>query len=212
MSTLIDLTFTPGGDLRFQCTADRRTVALKSQETAYTGVVYDLSMSSMTGTYLDLPGHIQETDNGVDAATYRLERLYRRRAVVIHLDREDGSGAVTGAELDRACPTKIRAGDALIVNALGARPCYAIAERSVFLDHSAVDWIIASGTELLVSDIYESRRLEGVFLSLFRAGIAAVCMPVNLERLTAPEVLLTLLPLPLAGVTQIPCRMVAEVE
>ncbi|MDD3117716.1 MAG: cyclase family protein, partial [Victivallales bacterium] len=176
MTQLIDLTFRPGGDARFGFEAVRRTVALQSPGTAYTGVIYDLSMSSMTGTYLDLPGHILETDDGVDAASYPLEALYRRPAVVIHLNREDGSGAVTAAELQAACPQPIRPGQALIINALGARPCHAIAERSVYLDRSAVAWIIASGIKLLVADVYESRQLDGVFLALFRAGIAVVCI------------------------------------
>jgi len=212
MQRIIDLTFPSCGDPSHRIDVIRSTIALHSPGTAYTGVVYELQASSMAGTYLDLPGHILETDDGVDIATYPLDRLYRRRAVVIRLHRTSESGPVTGAELQAACPVKIFPGDALIINALGTLRWDEIAGRSVYLSADAVEWIIASGIDLLFSDIYESRRLDGVFLALFRAGIATLCAPANLHELTAPEVKLTLLPLPVRGVTQIPCRVVAELE
>ena len=59
---------------------------------SYTAVVYDFAHDSMVGTYLDLPGHIIETDDGQDAATQPLERFYRLQASVLHLCREDGRG------------------------------------------------------------------------------------------------------------------------
>ena len=166
----------------------------------------------MAGTYLDFPGHIAETDDGQDAANYPLEKLYRRRALVIRLDRQDNSGGVTATELASACQAEIRNGDALIVNALGDRQFYGINERSVFFGQDAVEWIIGQGVELLVSDIYESKALAGVFYKLFQAGISTVCLPVNLNRLTVPEIKLTVMPLPVRGITQIPCRVVAEMN
>jgi kynurenine formamidase len=76
----------------------------------------------------------------------------------------------------------------------------------------AVEWIIGQGVELLVSDIYESKALAGVFYKLFKAGISTVCNPVNMDQLTVPEVKLTVMSLPVRGVTQIPCRVVAEIS
>lgn len=208
---IIDLTFepgkAPGGFLKTQ----RNNICLSSPGIEYTGVVYEFTMSSMAGTYLDLPGHIAETDDGQDAANYPLGKLYRRRAVVIRLDRPDGSGGVTGAALASACPAEIRPGDALIVNALGQRQFYEINERSVFLEQDAVEWIIGKQVELLVSDIYESASLSGVFYKFFEAGISTVCHPVNLNKLAFPEIKLTVMPLPVRGVTQIPCRVVTEI-
>jgi kynurenine formamidase len=209
---IIDLTFEPGREPGGLFKATRNDVSLKSPGVEYTGVVYEFTMSSMAGTYLDLPGHIAETNDGQDAANYPLEKLYRRRAVVIRLDRQDNSGGVTATELARACQMKIRKGDALIVNALGNRQFYEINERSVFFELDAVEWIIEQGVELLVSDIYESKALAGVFYKLFQARISTVCLPVNLNRLTVLEIKLTVLPLPVRGVTQIPCRVVAEME
>lgn len=207
---IIDLTFEPGIEPGKFFKTTRKDVCLKSPGVQYTGVVYEFIMSSETGTYLDLPGHIAETDDGQDIANYPLEKLYRRRAVVIRLDRKDQSGGVTGAELEKVCKTEIKPGDALIVNALGNRQFYEIEYRSVFFELDAVDWIIAKKVELIVSDIYESVELNGVFYQFFKAGISAVCLPVNLNKLNVPEIKLTVLPLPVRGVTQIPCRVVAE--
>ena len=209
---IIDLTFEPGKTPSGFFKTQRNDIHLKSPGIEYTGIVYEFSMSSMAGTYIDFPGHIAETDDGQDAANYPLEKLYRRRAVVIRLDRLDNSGGVTAMELASACPAKIRPGDALIVNALGKRQFYEINGRSVFFEMDAVEWIIAQKVELLVSDIYESKALAGVFYKLFKAGISTVCLPVNMNKLTVPELKLTVMPLPVRGVTQIPCRVVAEIS
>jgi kynurenine formamidase len=165
----------------------------------------------MVGTYLDLPGHIRETDDGLDAAGLPLEGLYRVEASVLHMDRGDGSGGVSGEDLERAGPGAVPGG-ALVINALGARRFDEVAFRSVWLETSAVRWIRDSGVRLLVSDIYESPGLHGVFYDLFRAGISTVCHPVDLHRLSAPRGRLTVLPVRIAGVTQLPCRVVAEWE
>ena len=208
----IDLTFEPGRVPGGFFKTQRNDIRLKSPGVEYTGVVYEFTLSSMAGTYIDFPGHIAETDDGQDAANYPLEKLYRRRALVIRLDRQDNSGGVTATELASACQAEIRNGDALIVNALGDRQFYEINERSVFFEQDAVEWIIGQGVELLVSDIYESKALAGVFYKLFQARISTVCLPVNLNRLTVPEIKLTVMPLPVRGITQIPCRVVAEME
>lgn len=175
----------------------------------YTGMVYHFRHNGMAGTYLDLPGHIKETADGFDAANYPVEKLFRVEATVIRLDRAGGSGAVTAAELEAVCPRPFR-GQALVLNALGARRFDAIESRSVWLGRDARRWIINQHIHLLVSDIYESQALEGVFLELFRAGVATVCQPVNLSALVTPYVRLTALPARFETATQLPCRVVAE--
>jgi kynurenine formamidase len=175
----------------------------------YTGMVYHFRHNSMVGTYIDFPGHIKETMDGFDAANYPVEKLFRLEATVIHLDRAGGSGAVTAAELKDACPHPFR-GQALVLNALGARRFDAIESRSVWLGRDARRWIIERQIHLLVSDIYESQALEGVFPDLFGAGIATVCLPINLPALTTPYVRLTALPARFETATQLTCRVVAE--
>lgn len=201
---LVDLTFESGVE------SEEYRLNMESPGGKYTGVCYNFKINSMAGTYLDFPGHIAETDDGQNAKNYPLEKLYRRPAKVIHLNRT--AGAVTAEDLEEACSRKPEKGDALIINALGKLRFDEIPARSVYLDRSAVEWIIGQEVELLISDIYESTKLEGVFYYLFEAGISTVCYPVNMDKLNAKEVKITILPLPVEGVTQIPCRIIAEME
>jgi len=208
MGTLVDLTLS----IPAQPANGAAVVTLEEMRVQhYTGMIYHFRHNGMVGTYLDLPGHIKETADGFDAANYPLEKLFRVEATVIHLERAGGSGAVTAAELAAACPVPFR-GQALVLNALGTRRFDAIESRSVWLGPDARRWIIERNIHLLVSDIYESKTLEGVFLELFRAGIATVCLPINLSALTTPYVRLTALPARFETATQLPCRVVAELS
>ena len=182
-------------------------VPLASQETRYTGMVYDLALNSMCATYIDFPGHIKETSDGYDASNYPVERLWQQETIVVHLDRKSGSGAVTGDELAAAAGGTPQV-PCVLLNALGATDAWGIEMRSVWLDFSALDWIIATGCHLFISDIYESQRLHGVFQVLFGHHISTVCDPVGLAALPA-RVASTVLFQPVPGMTQIPCRLIA---
>ena len=138
-----------------------------------------------------------------------MEEYYRVRCSRIRMDRESGSGAVSGPALENAFGGKIST-PALMINALGEKDPRQIEERSVYLDDSAVEWIIASGVRLLLSDIYESQALEGVFLKLFSAGVTCVCMPRRMSLVKENEFLLSVIFMNVPGVTQIPCRILAE--
>lgn len=188
---------------------ERSERKLQSGNVSYTGVLYKTTADGMTGSYIDFPGHIAETDNGICAANFPVEDLFRIPATVIHLDHKEGDGAVGADELIAALGGRSVA-DALIINALGHKEPTDIELRSVYLDESAVDWIINSKCKVLVSDIYESKAIHGVFLKLFKAGISTICLPVNLWKLTAPQVELTALFPKIPQVTQLPCRVVAE--
>jgi hypothetical protein len=177
-----------------------------------TAMLYDFTHGGMVGSYLDLPGHLRETDDGLTAENYPLERLYEVPAVVAHLPRAGAPGKITAAELEAACPVR-PAGGALIVHALGEQSFYEMNPgQSVALTREAVHWMADCGIHLLVSDVYEHHtEKEGVFLHLFRAGIATVCLPINLGQLPAQIKLTVLAPrYPLA--TQFPCRVVARVD
>ena len=205
--SLIDLScpFPPG-------TAEKvriREVPLKSEQTAYTGMVYDFSLNSMDGSYIDLPGHIKETDDGRRGDNVPPDPFYRVPCSVIRLNRTNRSGAVSASELEQAFGGKVMT-PALMINALGSLEPDEIELRSVWLDSSAVDWIIGSGVRLLVSDIYESPRLEGVFLKLFKAGVSTVCEPRHMSRIRKKTVELTVMFPNIPGMTQIPCRILAD--
>ena len=186
---------------------------IRSGGAAYTGMVYHFAHDSMVGTYIDFPGHIKETDDGLDAENYPLCDLFRVEASVVHLDRVGGTGAVSADELAAAWQAPVGPFGALIVNALGRRRFDDIPERSVWFAPDAVEWIIETGARLLVSDIYESTpELTGVFNCLFEAGVSTVCCPINLHFLTSATVKLTVLPARFRTVTQLPCRAVAELN
>ena len=186
-----------------------REVPLRSAQTAYTGMVYDFETNSMDGSYIDFPGHIRETDNGERADNVPLEKFYRVPCSVIRLDRKSGSGAVGAEELERAFGGRVTT-PALMINALGTLESNEMDSRSVWLDDSALDWIIASGVHLLVSDIYESKALHGVFLKLFAAGVSTVCDPRGMSRIRGKIVELTVLFPKVPVLTQIPCRILAD--
>ena len=184
-------------------------IPLKSAQTAYTGMVYDFELNSMDGSYIDLPGHIKETDDGQRADNVPLEQFYRMPCSVIRLNKTNRSGAVSALELEQAFGGKVTT-PALMINALGTLEPDEIDQRSVWLDFSALDWMISCGIRLLVSDIFESQSLDGVFLKLFKAGISTVCEPRHMSRITKKIVELTVLFPNIPGLAQIPCRILAD--
>ncbi len=186
-----------------------REVPLKSEKTRYTGVVYTLNCHlTMLGSYIDFPGHIKETDDGVTAATVDLADFANMDCAVIKLDRAHQPGGITAEDLEKAYggvpDTK-----AVIINVLGTLSPFDIPQRSVYLELDAIEWLKKTPCKLLVSDVYESTALCGVFLKLFEAGIATVCEPANLYKLPSGKVKLTVL-FPKIPITQLPCAMVAE--
>ncbi|MBR2365297.1 MAG: cyclase family protein [Lentisphaeria bacterium] len=207
--TITDLTMDFTGE-RFAPEIKKEKLFLKSGKTEYTGVVYTLTHDGMSGTYIDFPGHIAETDNGATAENYPVEDLYRVKADVIRFHKQSGDGAVNGEDLEKALPADREKCKILVINALGEKNPKDIEERSVYLSDSAVEWIIRNNYTLVVSDIYESQALHGVFLKLFAAGISTVCMPVNLYKLPEKQIWLTVLFAKMPSVTQLPCRVVAE--
>ena len=187
-------------------------VPLHSDKTQYTGEIWHLKCDSMVGTYLDLPGHILETDDGKRGSNLDVADFYRVPATVLHLNRQDASGAITGADLNAANQGKSTTRRFLIIHALADKlNPHDIKWRSVYLDASAVQWIIDSGCQVLISDVYESVKLEGVFLRLFKAGVSTVCEPVDLYKLNdcqEPLITISFPPIPIA---QLPITLTAEI-
>jgi hypothetical protein len=200
---LIDLTLTWS-----PVETEEQLVPLKSENTAYTGVVYDFRFSSMSGSYIDFPGHIHETDDGMHTGNLPLADLYRVPATLLRPKRS-GYG-ITAAELEEARGNLLPTPCLVIHGKAGTD--VPLISREIYLTMGAVYWIIDSGCRLLVSDSYESERLDGVFLKLFEAGISTVCMPVNLDRLISQLMKITVFTPLLDGIVQVPCRIAAEIE
>ena len=186
----------------------QQEVALKSDKTEYTGVVYNISTSTMMGSYIDFPGHIRETDDGVNGANSDLADFTNMSAAVIRFDRAGEPGGITAEDLENAYGG-VPDTQAVIINALGSVSSFDIPPRSVYLTLDAVEWLKKTPCKVLVSDIYESTALEGVFLKLFEGGISTVCEPANLHKLPAGKVKLTV-HFAKIPITQLPCTLVAE--
>ena len=188
-------------------------IPLKSDRTAYTGMVYHYRHGSMETTYLDLPGHIAETDDGQNAQNFDLLSYYRQKALLLRITPPADEYGITPADLDKALAGR-EWQKWIVINALGNRADGYQPARKIYLTLEAVDHLIKNGVKLLFSDSWESPRLDGVFLRLFDSGVSAVCNLVNLNKLPADkEFLLTLnfLPYP-GGVTQIPATVIAEIN
>ncbi len=200
---LIDLTL-PWNTIE----SEEQFVPLRSDRTAYTGVVYDFRLNSMTGSYIDFPGHIRETANGMHAGNFPLSGLYRVPATLLRPKRS-GYG-ITSSELAEA-RGNLPPTPCLVIHGRAGSDIPLIS-RQIYLTMEAVGWIIDSGCRLIVSDTYESENLDGVFLKLFGAGISTVCMPVNLDRLSSSVMKITVFTPLLDGFVQIPCRIAAEID
>lgn len=185
---------------------------LKSSQTAYTGMIYHFRHGSMETSYLDLPGHIAETDDGRHAGNIDLREFFRREAALIRLTPREGEYAVSAAELEQAMQGRTWR-EWMVINALGVCDDGYAPERRVSLSMEAVDLIIRKGVKVLFSDVWESRRLEGVFLRLFDSGVSTVCNLSGLHELPADrEFRITVSFLPYPGeVTQIPVSVLAEI-
>ena len=187
-------------------------IPLKSEKTAYTGMVYHFRYGSMDTSYLDLPGHIAETDDGRHAKNSNLLDFYRRKAALLRITPPAAEYGITPEDLEKA-----RNGrpwqEWMVINALGKKPDGYEPSRRIYLTLDSVDYLARNGVKYLFSDAWESPRLDGVFLRLFDAGVSGICNLVNLDKLPDDrEFLLTMSFIPYPGeVTQIPVTVIAEI-
>ena len=189
-------------------------IPLKSDRTAYTGMVYHFRHGSMETSYLDLPGHIAETDDGFHAKNVNLLDYYRRKTRLLRISVPAGQEyGITPDDLDKALGEREWL-PWMVINALGEQNDGYQPGRKIYLTLEAVDHLAKNGVKVLFSDAWESPRLDGVFLRLFDAGVSAVCNLVNLNKLPADrDFFLTMSFLPYPGnVTQIPASVIAETE
>jgi len=207
---LIDLTYPMQESYKDKPAVAPSLVPIKVRGGSFKALIYDFNWGSMMGSYIDFPGHIRETDDGIDAQNAPLETLYEIPACVIHLKRRGSPGPVSAEELEKESREVPEEGG-LIIHALGPKQFYEVEPDSVFFGKSAIEWIIDKKIKLIVSDVYENHKNpEGVFVEFFKAGIATVCLPVNLQEITKNPVKLTALCVRAKGVTQLPCRVLVR--
>ncbi len=200
---LIDLTL-PWDTMEIK----EKLIPLKSEKISYKAVVYDFKLNSMTGSYIDFPGHILETADGMNAGNFPLSDFYRVPATFLR-PRRSGN-AISANELEEAHGKSLKTPCLVIHGKAGTK--IPLISRQICLSMDAVDWIINYGCKLLISDSYESENLDGVFLKLFKAGISTVCMPANLDKINSDKMKISVITPLLNDMVQVPCRIIAEIE
>ena len=175
----------------------------------YTGVIYDFSLSSMSGTYLDFPGHIEEFDDGRNAANYPLKKLFLVETTVIRLKRKGLPREIDGKELEDAGIAVKTPGLLIKVDHWNLASPEEIAQAP-FYGKSAIRWVVSKRINLFISNVYENHAdRQGIFVEFFRAGITCVCVPANLDRITRERIRICAIPLKISGAVQLPCRLLA---
>ena len=208
---IIDLTFPVGATGEKTPEHETYIVKLPIKGDTYDGVCHRFQWHSMTGTYLDFPGHIAEFDDGADAANYPLDRLFMVDTTFIRLDREGRAREITAAELDET-GIQVRGG-ALFIHARGETPWHESPGDIPYYDPSAIEWIISKDIHLFLSDVYEKHPdQQGIFVELFRHRISCVCCMVGLDQIRQERVKVCAIPIAAPGVKQVPCRLLVVEE
>lgn len=175
----------------------------------YKGVIYDFSLSSMAGTYLDFPGHIEEFDDGKDAVNYPLKKLFLVETTVIRLKRKGLPREIDGRELEGAGVAVKTPGLLIKVDDWNLSAPQEIVQAP-FYGKSAIRWVVSKKINLFISNVYENHvDRQGIFVEFFRAGITCVCIPANLDRITRERIKICAVPLKIPGAVQSPCRLLA---
>jgi arylformamidase len=170
---------------------------------------YDLSIPSHTGTYFETSSHVFR--DGKDTDTFPVDRLVAPGAC---LAPRAAGRCITAAALDACVPSASRGelrGCCLLVRAdfreLGTHS---------YFSRDAAAWMRDAGVGIMGSDTpgYDTGfdSPTGFFVELFEAGIPIIANVANLERLPARGFTVAVLPLAVAGVCTVPCRVIAIME
>jgi len=196
-------------DLSVPCGKDTPgfTVALQGGLPVYCGHecrAYDLSILSHHGTYFETSSHLFR--DGRDTADVPLDRLI---VPGVRLDVRGCGRRIAAADLERI------AGDAPLPRGCGLllRASAPPGEAHRYFSRDAAQWMADRRVALMGSDtpLYDSgfENPTGFFIDLFRAEIPIVANIVNLDLLPRDGFTLIVLPLSIAGVCTVPCRVVA---
>lgn len=178
-------------------------------EEIYKGIIHNFTLSSMSGTYIDFPGHIKEFDDGFDAGNYPVEKLFMVDATLIRLNRKGSAREISAEELQSTGIRKIGTG-CLIIDTGWEQVHHRDTEGIYFYGKDAIKWIISQPIHLFISDVYENHsEPRGIFVELFKAGISTVCLPVNLWKISQKKIKVCVFPLRVPGAVQVPCRLFA---
>ena len=187
-------------------TLRNRIVPLKQADgLEYNGICTDGEFVATSGSYIDFPGHIDITDDQRTAATVDICDYYRQKTFLIRPE-VNADNAITAQALQKAISNMPQDTTMLIINSPAGM-------GKSHLTLEAADAICNLNLRCLISDTYEKAAYEGVFMHLFRGGVACVCIPDNLDQLPEQQSFFcSVIFLPIPGAVQLPCRVIAELE
>lgn len=197
-------------DLTKEITEDfeTRLVDIKFSGKTYHAPVHNFQLSSMSGTYIDFPGHIREFDDGFDSSNYPVEKLFMVDATLLRLNRAGKDREIHREELE-SCSVEIDT-PAVIVDSGWNNSGKKNQDEIYFFGKDAIQWFISKKIYLFVSDVYENHKEpRGIFVEFFKAGILTVCNPCNLHKIREQKLKLCVFPLKIPGAVQLPCRVIA---
>jgi kynurenine formamidase len=178
-----------------------------------------ISVSTVTGTYLEAGSHVLEGGRNLDS--YSIADFIKPAAIV-RLPRQKEKALVQADLLEKHAP-RISRGDALIVDAgwggMWNKPGYVLSCPN--LSRGAVEWALEKGISIFGCDVpcIESSWSEdaagekgGLLGILFKANALLVAPLVNLDQVRSDRGTLYCLPLLVAGTSGAPARVIWEEE
>lgn len=196
-------------DLSVPCSSQTPGVKIKLQDNlpVYLGqacYAYDLEIKSHTGTYFETSAHVFRSGRTTD--TIGVDRLVLD-GVCLRLASKER--CITAAEIEKACST-------LTLPEKFALLVYTGTYRSLnhrYFSRDAAQWMAKHNVALMGSSAYRydsgSENPTGFFIDLFKAEIPIVANIKNLELLPTAGFTVVVLPLFIAGVCTVPCRVIA---
>ncbi len=178
-----------------------------------------ITVSTISGTYLEAGSHILEKGRNLDR--YGLERFIRP-ARILRLPRQKAGALIDAPLLAEHAPRGgIRKGEALIIDTGWGKNWnkagYVL--QCPNFTRRAVEWVAGKGIAIFGVDVpcIESAWSEdaaeekgGLLGLLFRRGALLVAPLVNLSRVKKDRGTLFCLPLPVAGTSGAPARVIFE--
>lgn len=164
----------------------------------YSCKAFDLFIKSHGGTYFETASHL--FDGAPNTDEFPMESLF---IDVSMLDVPDNVTAIDASVL-KEHSEHLCQGDAVLIRTGCRQEC--------FLERNSADWMKEMNIPLFGMDIelYDTgfENPTGVFVDLFRHGIAIIAGLVNLDRISSKRARLIVLPLKVKGVSTVPCRAV----
>jgi arylformamidase len=174
-----------------------------------------ITVSTISGTYLEAGSHILETGKTLDE--YGVSDFVKP-VKIIKLPRQKKRALITGEMLEDNAP-EIKKGEALIVDTgwgkMWNKEGYVL--QCPNMVKSAIDWVLEKRVSIFGVDIpcIESAWSDnsvnekgGLLGALFKQGVLLVAPLVNLDKVEKTEGTLMCLPMKVKGVSGAPARVV----